>query len=119
MFETIEEKAREIGKLLSRTDEFQAVKKANERLGEDRETVEMMNRLADLEGQLTAYIRAGREPEKELQEEFSKLAEEIQQKSVYQAVVAAQSNFERMMGRINEEIARGLEVGDSSRIILP
>ena len=119
MIDSIKEKAHEIGKLLSRTDEYAAVKRANDRLGEDRDTITLMNRLADLEDQITSYLRAGREPEKEVQEEFSKLAEEIQQKSAYQAVVAAQSNFERLMGRINEEIARGLEAGEQSRIILP
>ncbi|HUE96789.1 MAG TPA: YlbF family regulator [Longimicrobiaceae bacterium] len=119
MFDSIQERAREIGKLLSRTDEYQAVKRANDRLAEDRETITLMNRLADLEDQITAYLRAGREPEKEVQEEFSNLAEKIQQQSAYQAVVAAQSNFERLMGRINEEIAQGLEAGEQSRIILP
>jgi hypothetical protein len=38
---------------------------------------------------------------------------------VYQALVAAQSNFDRVMSRINEEIARGIEAGAQSRIILP
>lgn len=119
MFESIQERAQEIGKLLSRTDEYQAVKKANERLGDDRETITLMNKLADLEDQITAYIRAGREPEQAIQDEFSQLAEKVQQQSAYQAVVAAQSNFERLMGRINEEIAKGLEAGEQSRIILP
>ena len=36
------------------------------------------------------------------------LAEDIQQRGAYQAVVAAQANFDRLMGRINEEIARGV-----------
>lgn len=119
MQDSIAEKAQEIGRLLSRTEEYQELKKANESLGNDRDTVTLMNKLADLEGQLGAYIRAGREPEKEMQEEFSQLAEEIQQKSAYQAVVSAQSNFERLMGRINEEIGKGLEAGEKSRIILP
>lgn len=119
MFESIDEKAQEVGRLLSQTDEFKAVRRANDSLSDDRPTIELMNKLADLEGQITSYLRAGREPEQEMQDEFSKLAEEIQQKSVYQAVVAAQSNFERVMNRVNEQIARGLELGENSRIILP
>jgi hypothetical protein len=54
-----------------------------------------------------------------VQEEFAQLAEQVQQKTAYQAVVAAQSNFDRLMGRINEEIGRGIEMGEQSRIILP
>lgn len=117
--EAISERAREIGRLVSRTAEYQEMKKANMRLGEDRETVTLMNRLADLEEQVTGQLRSGQEPSEELQQEFSTLAESIQQKTLYQAVVAAQSNFDRLMMRINEEIARGIEAGEQSRIILP
>jgi cell fate (sporulation/competence/biofilm development) regulator YlbF (YheA/YmcA/DUF963 family) len=115
----IQERAREIGRLLSRTEEYQAVKRANDRLGEDRDAVTMMNRLADLEDEITSFLRAGREPGQEIQDEYARVAEQIQERSAYQAVVSAQANFERLMGRINEEIARGIEAGEQSRIILP
>ena len=117
--EGIQERAREIGRLVAQSDEYKALRRANDRLGEDRDTITLMNRLAELEDQITASLRGGREPEASVQEEFATLAEQVQQKSVYQAVVAAQSNFERLMGRINEEIGRGIEAGEQSRIILP
>lgn len=117
--DAIQERAREIGRLIARTDEYQAVKRANDRIADDRETVTLMNQLTDLEGQITSFLRSGREPSQELQEEYAGLAEELQQKSAYQAVVAAQANFERLMGRINEEIGKGIESGEQSRIILP
>ncbi len=117
--DAIKERAKEIGRLLSRTPEYEALKRANERLGEDRDAVTAMNRLAELEGEITSHLRVGREPTQEVQEEYERLAGEIQQRSVYQAVVAAQSNFEKLMGTINEEIARGIEAGEQSRIILP
>jgi cell fate (sporulation/competence/biofilm development) regulator YlbF (YheA/YmcA/DUF963 family) len=117
--ETIQERAREIGRLLAQTDEYKALKRANERLSDDRETVTLLNRLSSLEGELTAALQSGREPTREQQEEYEQLLEQLQQRSGYQAVVAAQSNFERIMVRINEEIARGIEAGEQSRIIFP
>jgi len=117
--DAIQERAREVGRLVARTDEYQALKKANERLRDDRDALTMINRLDELEGQITAYLRAGREPSEELQVEFEQVAGELQQKTVYQGVVAAQANFERLMARINEEIGRGIEAGEQSRIILP
>jgi cell fate (sporulation/competence/biofilm development) regulator YlbF (YheA/YmcA/DUF963 family) len=117
--DAINEKAREIGRLLSKAPEYEALKRANERLGEDRDAVTEMNRLAALEDQITTSLRSGREPSTEIQEEYGTLAEQLQQRTVYQAVVAAQSNFERVMAQINEEIARGIEAGEQSRIILP
>lgn len=117
--EGLQERAQELGRLVSQTDEYKALRKANERLGEDRESITLMNRLAELEAGMTNAMRAGNEPDAETQEEFGRLAEEVQQRTVYQGVVAAQTNFERLMGRINEEIGRGIEAGEQSRIILP
>jgi cell fate (sporulation/competence/biofilm development) regulator YlbF (YheA/YmcA/DUF963 family) len=115
----IEERAREIGRLLAQTAEFKAVKQANSALSDDREAVTLVNRLAALEEELTMTLRSGREPSIEQQEEYESLAEQLQQLSTYQRVAAAQANFERLMARINEEIGRGLEAGEQSRIILP
>lgn len=115
----IEERAREIGRLLAQTAEYRAVKQANSGLADDREAVTLMNRLAELEDEITASLRAGTEPTAAQQEEYESLAEKLQALTSYQRVVAAQANFERLMGRINEEIGQGLQAGDQSRIILP
>jgi cell fate (sporulation/competence/biofilm development) regulator YlbF (YheA/YmcA/DUF963 family) len=117
--ETMQEKAREIGRILSQTPEYAALRRANTRLSDDRESVTLINRLSALEAELTAALRAGREPPADSQEEYEKTVEKLQQQTIYQEVVAAQSNFERLMGKINEEIARGIESGEQSRIILP
>jgi len=115
----IEERAREIGQLLAQTSEYKAVKQANTALSDDREAVTLVNRLAALEEELTMTLRSGREPSVEQQEEYESLAEQLQQLTTYQRVAAAQANFERLMARINDEIGRGLEAGEQSRIILP
>lgn len=113
------EKAREVGRLLAQTDEYKALKRANDRLSEDREAVTRMNRLGELQDDLSLSLHRGVEPSQELQDEYERLVGEIQGDSLYQGLVAAQSNFDRVMTRINEEIARGIEAGAQSRIILP
>lgn len=115
----IQEKAREVGRLISQTDEYKALKRANERLSDNREAVTTINRLSELEGELAGLLRGGRQPSQEQQQEYESLVETLQQMTVYQGVVAAQSNFDRLMERINEEIAQGIQAGDQSRIILP
>lgn len=117
--DAIQEKSREIGRLLVQTPEYQALKRANARLSDDRETVTLLNELSTLEGQVAAALQAGQDPAQDQQEEYERLIERLQQRSIYQEVVAAQSNFERIMVRINEDIARGIEAGEQSRIILP
>lgn len=117
--DSIQERAREVGRLIAQTEEYRALKRANERLSDDRDAVSTINRLSELEGELTSLLRSGQQPEEEQQREYEGLVETLQQMTVYQGVVAAQSNFDRLMERINEEIAQGIQAGDQSRIILP
>jgi cell fate (sporulation/competence/biofilm development) regulator YlbF (YheA/YmcA/DUF963 family) len=116
--EAIQEKAREIGRLLAQTEEYKALKRANEKLGEDREVVTLLNHLSSLEEELSNSLRAGREPTKEQEQDYESTAESLQQKATYQALISAQANFDRLMVRINEEIGQGIKAGENSRIIL-
>lgn len=117
--DAIQERAREIGRLLAQTDEYKALKRANELLADDREAVTVLNRLTALEGELAGALRSGNEPSVESQQEYEGAVERLQQMTSYQSLVAAQSNFDRLMVRINEEIAKGIEAGEQSRIIFP
>lgn len=117
--DAIQEKAREVGRLLAQTSEYQALKRANTRLSEDREATPLLQRLAGLQDEFARAMRTGVEPPEEQQDEYEQLMERLQVMTVYQSVVAAQSNFDRLMMRINEDIARGIETGEQSRIILP
>lgn len=112
------EKAREAGRLIAQSDDYKALKRADERLSEDRDAVELFNQLSSLEETISEALSAGREPTKAEQESYQSLVERLQQRSSYQAMVAAQANFERLMTRVQEEIARGIEAGEKSRIIL-
>jgi cell fate (sporulation/competence/biofilm development) regulator YlbF (YheA/YmcA/DUF963 family) len=117
--DAIRERAREVGRLLAQSDEYKSLRRANDRLSEDRESVELLNRLSALEQDITAGLQRDVEPTQEQQDEYEGLAERLQQKSAYQGLVSAQSNFDRLMIRVNEEIAEGIKAGEQSRIILP
>jgi cell fate (sporulation/competence/biofilm development) regulator YlbF (YheA/YmcA/DUF963 family) len=116
---SIEERAREVGRLIAQTDEYKALRRANERVGESRETVALLNRLSELQETLTESLRRGAEPTEEQAADYERLLGDLQSRSDYQGVVAAQSNFDRLMMRVNEAIAKGIEAGEQSRIILP
>jgi len=117
--DAIAERAREVGRLISQTEEYKALRRANEKIGEDRDAVTLLNRLQELQDSLSDALRRGTEPTQEQADDYEKLLGDLQAKSNYQAVVAAQSNFDRLMMRVNEEIGRGIEAGEQSRIILP
>ena len=86
---------------------------------EDRELVALRNRIQALEERLEASIRANQEPEDELKTSYTEAAEQLQTMTAFQQVVAAQSNFEKVMYKVNETVAHGIEEGAQSRIILP
>ena len=117
--EMLAERAREVGRLVAQTDEYKALKRANDRLEEDRESIQLLNRLRDLQYGIANALQVGREPSEEQQQEYEQLIEQLQTRTGYQGVVAAQANFDRLMMRINEDIAKGIEAGEQSRIIFP
>jgi hypothetical protein len=59
----------------------------------------------------------GQKPEATDEAEYERLFGEVQADSGYQAVVAAQSNFDKLMLRVQEQILEGMRTGAESRII--
>lgn len=114
----IYEMAKELGGALARTDEYQALKRASEAVDGDRELVELRNKLSALEDRIEASLRAGKQPEDEVKEAYEEAAGELQSSPLFQRLIAAQSNFEKVMYKVNETMAKGLQEGASSRIIL-
>jgi cell fate (sporulation/competence/biofilm development) regulator YlbF (YheA/YmcA/DUF963 family) len=113
------EKARELGRLIGQAEEYKALERARERFGEDRQAVERVNKLAELESQIGQALQRNEEPTEAVRLEYERAFSELQANPSYQGMVAAQSNFDRVLTRVNEEISKGVEAGASSRIILP
>lgn len=113
----IAEKAGELGRLLGQTDEYQALKRAHERINESPELKEKMETLDGLAREMEAAAGRGQEPAQDQIERYDQLLGEIQGSAAYQAVVAAQSNFDKLMLKVNKDIMEGIRKGADSRII--
>jgi cell fate (sporulation/competence/biofilm development) regulator YlbF (YheA/YmcA/DUF963 family) len=105
--------------MLGQTDEYRALERARDRLNSDREAVAAMNRLADLETRVAAVLERGEQPPEAERDEYEAAFGALQASAVYQGYVAAQSNFDKVVARVNEQILAGIESGARSRIILP
>jgi cell fate (sporulation/competence/biofilm development) regulator YlbF (YheA/YmcA/DUF963 family) len=119
MQEKLAERADELGRLLGQTPEYGALKRARERMAAESALVRLMERLEGLERQIGEALQRGEEPAAELQAEYEQVFSELQGSPAFQGVIAAQSNFDRVLGRVNEAIAQGMERGSGSRIIMP
>jgi cell fate (sporulation/competence/biofilm development) regulator YlbF (YheA/YmcA/DUF963 family) len=112
------EKGKELGNVLGRTDEYQAVKRAIQAADEDRDLTTLRSELERLEGTIETGLRVGQEPDKETAEAYESAVSRLQANPAYQRLVAAQANFDKLMAKVNQAIAQGMEEGGSSRIIL-
>jgi cell fate (sporulation/competence/biofilm development) regulator YlbF (YheA/YmcA/DUF963 family) len=119
MTDGMKERARDLGRLLGQSDEYKALERARQRLTEDSAAVSTMNRLDVLEREIAAALHNGQEPPDSTKEEYERIFLELQATPIYQGLVAAQSNFDKVLARVNQEISRGMEAGAESRIILP
>jgi cell fate (sporulation/competence/biofilm development) regulator YlbF (YheA/YmcA/DUF963 family) len=113
----IEDKAKELGRLIGQSSEYQALKRANDGLGDDRETITLLQQMEQLRVEAQRMIQRGERPTPEMEQKLDALLGQIQGKSTYQRLVAAQENFDKTMARVNDWILEGIEKGAASPII--
>jgi cell fate (sporulation/competence/biofilm development) regulator YlbF (YheA/YmcA/DUF963 family) len=113
----LEERARELGRLIGQSAEYQAVKRANEALQGDRDAVALLRRMEEIRRDAQRMIEQGQEPTVEMEQQLDGLLMQVQGNPVYQRAVAAQENFDKVMVRVNDWIMEGIRKGSASPII--
>ena len=113
----LEDKAKELGRLIGQSSEYQALKRSSEALNEDREAVTLLQQMEKLRGDAQQLIQRGENPTPEMEQELDTMLEKIQVQPAYQKAVAAQENFDKVMLRVNQWIMDGMKKGAASPII--
>ena len=113
----IEDKAKDLGRLIGQSPEYQALKRANDGLGEDKETIGLLQQMEQLRVDAQRMLQRGERPTEEMERTLDGLLAQVQSKSTYQRLVAAQENFDKVMSRVNDWILEGIERGSASPII--
>ena len=114
---TIEDKARELGRIIGQSPEYQAVKRANDELNGDRDAVALLRQMEQLRQDAQRMIERGEEPTREMEDQLDALLAKVQTNPVYQRVVVAQTNFDKVMLKVNDYILEGIRKGAASPII--
>jgi cell fate (sporulation/competence/biofilm development) regulator YlbF (YheA/YmcA/DUF963 family) len=115
--EAISKRADELGRLVGQSEEYQAWRRAEERLSADQEMRVALDRLAQLQMGAADKAERGEQPAPEQQTELEGLWSRVQVNALYQSYIAARTNFDKMMYRVNEMILEGMKKGAESRII--
>ena len=113
----LEEKAEDLGRVLGQTEEYKALRRATEALPEDQAVQKVLAEAEQLAQEIERVAQQGNEPTKEQVEQYDRALQSVQANSVYQQMVAAQANFEKLMARINARIYEGIKKGAASPII--
>jgi len=113
----IEQKAKELGRMIGQSSEYQAVKRANDALGQDNAAVELLKKMEQLRVDAQQMIQRGERPTEQMEKDLDALLGQVQSQTAYQRLVSAQENFDKLMARVNDWIVDGIEKGATSSII--
>ena len=114
----VEEKARELGRMIGQSREYQELKRANDALGQDPEAVKLLKQMEQLRTDAQKMIERGERPTQDMERQLDDLLSKVQVQPPYQRLIAAQENFDKLMSRVNEWILDGIEKGSASPIIM-
>ena len=113
----LEDKARELGRVIGQSPEYQAVKRSSEALNGDRDAVTILQQMEKIRTDAQQMIQRGEEPTPEMEQQLDELLSKVQTNPVYQRAIAAQENFDKIMYRVNNWIMEGMKKGATSSII--
>ena len=113
----IEEKAKELGRLIGQSSEYQAVKRANDAITGDKTAMSLLQKMEQIRSDAHTMIERGEQPTEEMEEQLNELLGTVQQNAAYQRLIVAQENFDKTMARVNGWMLEGMKKGAASPII--
>jgi cell fate (sporulation/competence/biofilm development) regulator YlbF (YheA/YmcA/DUF963 family) len=111
------EKAQDLGRQIGQAAEYQALRRAEAALREDKETVAKLDQIQTLARQVDHVVSQGQMPDQPTAEAYEGAVRDLEMSPTGQAYVVARSNFEKLMQRVNQQISEGMEKGATSTII--
>jgi len=113
----LNERAVELGRLIGQSDEYKAVRRANDALGADQAAVALLQKMERLRHQAAEMMDRGEQPTQEMEQELEQLLGQVQVNPLYQRMIVAQENFDKIMMQVNQWILEGIKKGATSGII--
>ncbi len=114
----IEEKSRDLGRMVGQSKEYQELKRANEALTQDPEAVTLLKQMEQLRAEAQRMLSRGEQPTKEMERQLDELLQRVQVQPAYQRLIASQENFDKLMSKVNDWILDGIDKGAASPIIM-
>lgn len=113
----IEDKAQELGRLIGQATEYQALRRAEQALKDDAEAQKRLETISRLTREFDQMVAQGQTPEEAKAQEYETAVREFELSPVGQSYLVTRANVDKLMARVNQMIAEGMERGVTSNII--
>jgi cell fate (sporulation/competence/biofilm development) regulator YlbF (YheA/YmcA/DUF963 family) len=111
------DKAQDLGRMIGQSAEYQALKRAETSLREDKETVAKLDQIQTLARKVDQVVSSGQMPDQATAEAYENAVRDLEMSPTGQAYVVARANFEKLMQKVNQQIGEGMDKGAASSII--
>lgn len=113
----INEKAKELGRMIGQSEEYRALRRSESTLREDKDTVARLEAIQTMATQVDQAMASGEQPDQETMTTYQQEVQALETSPTGQAYVVARSNFDKLMATVNKDISEGIEAGSTSNII--
>ncbi len=111
------DKAEDLGRMIGQTPEYKALRRAETALREDTDAQAKVDTIQKLARQMDELVAQGQMPDQATAESYEQAVRELEVSASGQAYAVARANFEKVMIKVNQLIAQGMEKGATSNII--
>jgi cell fate (sporulation/competence/biofilm development) regulator YlbF (YheA/YmcA/DUF963 family) len=111
------DKAEELGRLIGQTPEYKALRRSETGLRDDQDAQAKVELIQKLARQMDELVAQGQMPDQATAETYEQAVRELEVSPTGQAYAVARANFEKVMIKVNQLIAQGMEKGAQSSII--
>jgi cell fate (sporulation/competence/biofilm development) regulator YlbF (YheA/YmcA/DUF963 family) len=113
----VDDKAQELGRLIGQTPEYQALRRAEQGLRDDGEAQKRLETISRLTREFDQMVAQGQSPDEARAQEYETTLRDFEISPVGQTYLVARANVDKLMTRVNQMIAEGMERGVTSGII--
>lgn len=105
----VNEKAKELGDVISKTEEYKELERTSQNVHENSEANQMIEEIQDLQQKIQFAQQSGVQPSPEQIEQYNDLKARMNANLTIKAYARAQESFSQLMQEVNSSISEGIK----------
>ncbi len=112
---SVMKKAKDLGKEISKTEEYMELERVSQNMQEDTEASQMIKEIQDIQQQIQFAQQSGVQPSEDQIQQFNNLKSKMDSSLTIQAYAKAQNDFSQFMQEVNSAISEGISPNTEKR----